>query len=38
VIRGAEVRFNELAWLMWIPEELLEWKSVDQLEIAESGD
>jgi hypothetical protein len=37
VIGGAEVRFNELAWLMRVLEELLECKSVDQLEIAESG-
>jgi hypothetical protein len=38
VICGAEVRFDKLALLMWTPEELLEFRGVDQLEIAESGD
>lgn len=37
VIGGAEVRLDELARLMRVLEELLEFKSVDQLEIAESG-
>ena len=36
VISGAEVCLNELALLMRALEELLECKSVDQLEIAES--